>query len=43
MKNRDKLFILIAIVIAITILIYFKLFASIGISWEYFLFRVKKD
>ena len=32
MKNRDKLFILIAIVIAITILIYFKLFASIGIS-----------
>lgn len=32
MKNRDKLFILITIVIAIIILISFKLFASMGIS-----------
>lgn len=32
MKNRDKLFILIAVFIAIIILSCFKLFASIGIS-----------
>ncbi|CEO11405.1 Uncharacterised protein [[Clostridium] sordellii] len=32
MNNRDKLFILIAVFIAIIILISFKLFASMGIS-----------